>query len=176
MDIVKDLLGRNILRLRENLQMTQAQLAEKSELSVKMIQKLEQGKTNPSTKTIGVVAKGLRVSVSELFVSEKELQKSLEKPQTTNDPSKLASAIALELSKLAPKSVENFSVPKGYKLVTQKFWDEMKKENMKLEEMLSKSIELDSDERRFVLGRRAMDKKQRASIDEMVERAIVGGL
>lgn len=70
MNKAKDLISRNLRRLRENMSWTQADLAEKADLSLKMIQKLEYGKTNPSTGTLDALSKALRVNLSEFFAEE----------------------------------------------------------------------------------------------------------
>ena len=63
----RELLGKNIKRLREAKQWTQADLAEAADLSVKMIQKIEYGKTSPSTETLDVLVKHLSTTHAELF-------------------------------------------------------------------------------------------------------------
>ena len=66
----KDLLGINLRRLREKRDWTQANLAEKAELSVKMIQKLEYGQTNPSAKTLDTLSRALGEPVGALFAAQ----------------------------------------------------------------------------------------------------------
>lgn len=70
MDALKkteDLLANNLIHLRHERELTQAELAEKADISLKMIQRMETRKVNPSFETIDKVAKALDVSVSDLF-------------------------------------------------------------------------------------------------------------
>ena len=68
-DKAKDLLSINLKRLRESKGWTQSDLAEKSRLSVKMIQKVEYGQTSPSTDTLDAISKALKEPLSALFES-----------------------------------------------------------------------------------------------------------
>lgn len=63
----KDLLASNLIRLRTESGLTQAQLAEKAGLSLKMVQKIETCKVNPSGDTLDKLAKGLGVPMAEFF-------------------------------------------------------------------------------------------------------------
>jgi len=72
MDKARDLLGKNLKRLRSEKQWTQDDLAETCDLSVKMIQKIEYGKTSPSLDTIDKLAKALSTSPGELFRGSQE--------------------------------------------------------------------------------------------------------
>jgi transcriptional regulator with XRE-family HTH domain len=67
MEKSRDLLGKNLKRLREARGLTQPELAEAANLSVKMVQKIEYGNTNPSTKTLDCLSTGLKCHPSELL-------------------------------------------------------------------------------------------------------------
>lgn len=76
----KVLLRSNILRLRNTTNLTQAELAEKADLSVKMIQKVEYGSVSPSTETLDKLANALNVDVDDLFNDGRLTEKSITKP------------------------------------------------------------------------------------------------
>jgi transcriptional regulator with XRE-family HTH domain len=64
---INRLLGAKIRNLRLNLGMTQAELAEKMDTSLKHFGELERGRGNPSLKTLKAVARVLDVQIFELF-------------------------------------------------------------------------------------------------------------
>jgi transcriptional regulator with XRE-family HTH domain len=61
--------GRQIRRLREELGLTQEQLAARSGLSAIYIGTIENGKRDPSLSTVHALAKGLAITTSGLFGS-----------------------------------------------------------------------------------------------------------
>lgn len=61
-------LGRRIQDLRQKAGLTQAQLAEKSDLSLKYIGEIERGKGNPSLSSLENLAKALDISLTEMFI------------------------------------------------------------------------------------------------------------
>ncbi len=61
-----------IKTLRENLGYTQANLAEQSKLSIRTIQRLESGRSQPKGHTLKVLAKALMVEPIDLQVQNKE--------------------------------------------------------------------------------------------------------
>lgn len=66
----KDVLGANLKRLRDQRGWTQAELAEKARLSVKMIQKIEYGATSPSTTTLDAIAGALGQPIARFFETD----------------------------------------------------------------------------------------------------------
>lgn len=68
METIKDLLAKNIKRLRLNCQLTQAQLAESAELSLVAVQRSESGRTWPDYATITSLASALNVPADALFL------------------------------------------------------------------------------------------------------------
>jgi transcriptional regulator with XRE-family HTH domain len=64
---VQRLLAANVRRLRNNLQWTQEQAAEASEIAVRHFQKIEGGEVNVTVATLVQVAKAFRVPVKALF-------------------------------------------------------------------------------------------------------------
>lgn len=68
---VQYLLSYNLLRLRNERGLTQAEAAEKADLSLRMYQTLEYQKGWLSAQTIDKLAKGFKVSPSELFADVK---------------------------------------------------------------------------------------------------------
>lgn len=69
MDIRK-LVGRNTVRFRKALEMTQEQLAERSGLSQQYISGLERGSRNPTILTLYELATALRVAPEEFLKSD----------------------------------------------------------------------------------------------------------
>ncbi len=68
MEKAKNLLGRNLKNLRKKRKWNQAQLAEACDLSIKMVQKIESGKTNPSSNTLDAISKAFGEPVAALYV------------------------------------------------------------------------------------------------------------
>ncbi|GHV92915.1 hypothetical protein AGMMS50268_34180 [Spirochaetia bacterium] len=64
---LKDALGRNIKLYRFHHELSQAELAEKANVSVNFISDLERGTKWPRADTIARIAQALRVPASELF-------------------------------------------------------------------------------------------------------------
>jgi transcriptional regulator with XRE-family HTH domain len=64
---IKDILGRNIKYFRFHRQLSQADLAEKADISVTFLSNLERGKMFPKIETLSRITKGLEVEVHELF-------------------------------------------------------------------------------------------------------------
>ena len=67
------LIGRNIRILRRDKGMSQAQLAEKANMSRAGIQKIEQGKAQPRTQTLRLIGEALEVSLFELVAESPQL-------------------------------------------------------------------------------------------------------
>lgn len=64
---MRKLVGRNALRLRHAIGLTQEELAERSGLSQQYISGLESGKRNPTVLTLFELATALDVEVVEFF-------------------------------------------------------------------------------------------------------------
>jgi transcriptional regulator with XRE-family HTH domain len=60
-------LGKRVKFLRRHSRLTQAQLAEKTDLSVNYISEIENGLASPTLKTLLRLAQALDVEVEELF-------------------------------------------------------------------------------------------------------------
>ena len=60
-------MGYNIFTLRNNLRLTQEELAQKCGVTQQFIQMLEKGKKNPSVSTLKKLAAALGVTVDELI-------------------------------------------------------------------------------------------------------------
>jgi transcriptional regulator with XRE-family HTH domain len=61
--------GDHLRSLRQGRGLTQAALAEKSDLSVDAVRRVERGIFSPSLQTVGKLAKGLNVSLKTLFLT-----------------------------------------------------------------------------------------------------------
>lgn len=67
---LRELFGTSLRQCRRARQLTQAQLAEATDLSLEMIGRLERGLTAPSFETITALAEALQVAPVELFGGE----------------------------------------------------------------------------------------------------------
>lgn len=63
----RKVLGQSIKRLREKEHMTQEQLAERAHINVSYLAKIENGYVNTTVRYLIKLARGLRVSVKDLF-------------------------------------------------------------------------------------------------------------
>ena len=75
MENTRKLFISNLKKFRNARGLTQAELAEKIELSLSGYAQIEYGTNWPSDKTLGMLAEKLRVSLSDLFASENEAEK-----------------------------------------------------------------------------------------------------
>lgn len=64
---ILNLFGARIKQLRQNLNLTQEQFAQKCGLHKNYIGMIERGERNPSLINIDVLAKGLEISISDLM-------------------------------------------------------------------------------------------------------------
>ena len=87
MDNAKTYFGQRVKYLRRLRNLTQAQLAEKTELSVNYISQIETGIASPTFRTIELLAQGLDVAMKELFDFE-QLQAMRDKKPSINDDRK----------------------------------------------------------------------------------------
>ena len=67
---IKDLFGRNVKYFRFHLQLSQAALAEKANISVTFLSNIERGKMFPKVETLSRLTESLGVEVFELFRSD----------------------------------------------------------------------------------------------------------
>jgi transcriptional regulator with XRE-family HTH domain len=67
---LKELFGSTLRQCRRSRGLTQAQLAEATDLSIEMIGRLERGLTAPSLETIAALAEALQVVPAVLFGAE----------------------------------------------------------------------------------------------------------
>lgn len=65
-------LGKLVQRLRRKAGLTQEQLAEKAELSLKYLGELERGRGNPTLSILENIASALKMSLSEMFAYDDE--------------------------------------------------------------------------------------------------------
>lgn len=66
-DNILNLFGARIKQLRQNLNLTQEQFAQKCGLHKNYIGMIERGERNPSLINIEVLANGLEISISDLM-------------------------------------------------------------------------------------------------------------
>ena len=92
---VKTLFGNNLHKYRKNARLSQEQLAEKLEISIKHLSTLETGKAFASAELLEKISAVLKVSLSALFYSPEE---------TSLDGSNL-SKISLIIEEEAQKAV-----------------------------------------------------------------------
>lgn len=91
MENTKSLIALNIRRLRHDLNMTQAELAEKADMSLRGVQDIETGKNAPRAITLKQIAKALGVSEAILYADP-------HKPAPVEKSQKRMDAIAWELN------------------------------------------------------------------------------
>lgn len=60
-------LGKNVKKAREQLGLTQEELAEKAGVHVSYISRIERGKVNPSYEVLESIAKTLKIKSSDLL-------------------------------------------------------------------------------------------------------------
>lgn len=82
MNFSREILSKNVIFFRKKLGLTQSQLAEKSDLSIKMIQKIEYKSVNPSSETIDRIAQALGVTASDLYKDPSEQKINTSRPNT----------------------------------------------------------------------------------------------
>lgn len=83
---IEDIISENIKKRRNELKMTQHELAEKANIGYTYIAQIEQGKKNPSLKTLYKISKSLDTPIGllvseekEKYFTEKELEENLKK-------------------------------------------------------------------------------------------------
>ncbi|MDR1956290.1 MAG: helix-turn-helix domain-containing protein [Treponema sp.] len=64
---VRTLLGKRIRFYRQQRQLSQATLAERADISITFLSKIERGLKFPTSETLSGIANGLGVSLSDLF-------------------------------------------------------------------------------------------------------------
>ncbi|NLK46435.1 MAG: helix-turn-helix transcriptional regulator [Treponema sp.] len=90
---VKQIFGINLQVNRKKLSLSQEQLAEKLNISIKHLSSLETGKAFASAELIEKISKTLHVSISSLFCTQNE------KPLDESDLAKIDKIIEKELQK-----------------------------------------------------------------------------
>jgi transcriptional regulator with XRE-family HTH domain len=68
MSHIRERLGKNTTRLRQERGLTQARLAEKVEISPTFMMHIEHGTRGASLETVELLANALEVDISELFI------------------------------------------------------------------------------------------------------------
>ena len=68
---LKGILGKNIKYFRQNRQLSQAELAEKANISVTFLSNIERGNNYPQVGTLCNISNALSVNVWELFKGER---------------------------------------------------------------------------------------------------------
>ena len=76
-------LGERIRALRKELNLTQAGLSEKANISVYYVGEIERGEASPSLSTLNDIANALGVTITEMFPSEQEIPAEIIKDITT---------------------------------------------------------------------------------------------
>jgi transcriptional regulator with XRE-family HTH domain len=68
--VIKDILARNIKYFRYHRELSQSQLAEKADISVTFLSNIERGKMFPKVETLSRITESLNVDVHELFKAD----------------------------------------------------------------------------------------------------------
>lgn len=72
MEELNRVLRKNLKDLRKKKGLTREKFAEQAGVSVKTIERCENGKCNPTVETVGVMVRNLGLSTGELFTSRKD--------------------------------------------------------------------------------------------------------
>lgn len=75
MEITKELLIKNIKRLRKEAGLTQEGFAEKSGISISFLKDIERGESLGTAATLDAIADGFKVPIAELFADPKPTKK-----------------------------------------------------------------------------------------------------
>jgi transcriptional regulator with XRE-family HTH domain len=67
---IRDILGKNIKTIRFHQGLSQAELAEKADISVNFLSNLERGMKWPRSDTLSQIARAFSVPIAELFKEE----------------------------------------------------------------------------------------------------------
>jgi transcriptional regulator with XRE-family HTH domain len=86
---IKDIFARNLKFYRAQRQLSQAQLAEKANISVTFLSNIECGKMFPKVETLSRITESLNVEVQELFQSD----------LTSEDSKKMMNRLAEDMTK-----------------------------------------------------------------------------
>jgi transcriptional regulator with XRE-family HTH domain len=104
------LLGQNIKQLRSSRRMSQADLAEKADISIPFISEIERGNKWPQPDNLANIALALGVEVYDLFrpvtLDDGETQGSLLENAAALEVKIVVSKLAENISSLANESVE----------------------------------------------------------------------
>ena len=68
MGTIQKKIGEKVKRLRQDKEWTQQTLAEKIKMDITTINEIENGRRNPSLKTINKLARALKIAPSELLI------------------------------------------------------------------------------------------------------------
>ena len=97
---LKAFLGQNIKNLRSQRQYSQAELAEKADISIIYLSNIERGKKYPKPAILTQIADSLEVEIYELFISN-------HKPGVaSNDNKKLIIHISKDITKKVIQAME----------------------------------------------------------------------
>ena len=97
---IKVALGQNIKNLRSHRQYSQAELAEKADISIIYLSNIERGKKFPKPAILSQLAEGLDVQIYELFKSN-HVPKGI-----TNDNKKLIRRISQDITQKVIHAME----------------------------------------------------------------------
>jgi transcriptional regulator with XRE-family HTH domain len=68
--VIRDILARNLKYFRTHRRLSQSQLAEKADISVTFLSNIERGKMFPKVETLSRLTESLNVDVHELFKTD----------------------------------------------------------------------------------------------------------
>ena len=98
---IKATLGQNIRNLRSHRQYSQAELAEKADISIIYLSNIERGKKFPKPAILSQIAEGLDVQVFELFKPD-------HKPKAdANDNKRLIGRISKDITQKVVQAMES---------------------------------------------------------------------
>ena len=105
---IKTILGGNIKLLRANRRFSQALLAEKADISIAYLSKIERGIKYPKPDILAQISEGLGVEVYELFQSNLEPKPALIVMSENNKKliTRFSKAMTLKVNNAVNKSIE----------------------------------------------------------------------
>lgn len=83
-DKIRQLLAKNIKKLREMNDMSQEELASKANISIPFLSSIECGKKWPYPETLAKLADALNIAIAELFMENNKMPESCDKQYIAN--------------------------------------------------------------------------------------------
>jgi transcriptional regulator with XRE-family HTH domain len=172
----KKVVGQRIekYRIKAGFKSQQA-LAEKLQTDRSRVSEWERGIHEPKGKYRSALVKLLGVKDQDIFGihSDAETDKALQNLPPL-DHKMLATEVFNHMKddwQLLKNEAPTFTVPKGYSLVTNQFLRVLN-EKIAEQEKIAATAKLTDEEKRFIVALRAMNKRERRTVDQLLDRII----